>query len=1245
MNGIIQRLGSRAQISGKMLGLLSGVSLLAVSAVPAQAEDNALRIISLNTWGASTLVPEAAELLSSGNYDFITIQEYRNSYGADIQDKMSDRGAGDYALHSKGDTGMAWRDKDIISLSDDDEPVHVVVGGENGRPQTIIATEHLDYREDPFLHRIREAHELNDWAADKASPIIMTGDFNAGDVAERGLLEVVQQEFLMQRARETGNADYKTWALQYVARNHAIGSDKYAAAEAYIDGASDTAPDNLFTDETYPVAGNTPYTMNLLKKQYQILQNPEDRERFAPHKLADGSTTWPSVGEDDEAFKWPSWGRTQIDHFIVSRPYAKWWELTDAADDPYVGGVLDQDLSTTAGGTALSDHEPLAHEIRWKGPGVEEIGDGSGKVRLVFDAQTSDSAERAGEFRLSRNNHRTDVYLGQLSDDNGRPIYAQRPEVTEDRLGFLLANAVYDRHDPEAFQDELGLYVPADQQAIYADYLDRLTDTSNPEFFRNVLQDYFDAHRDEFPGIGGISDMSWQQWGDILMDYVDEDLAFETKPENPAWDELVATLGLDDPATRAALSAQTGLDFENDPFAPLKLALDCADAQHLSLQGARAMCVDDHERFRDIVVTAGKTVAIDEGAALGSADGLITLDNGGIRTAGPDDDWAKWTGPVTEIDKAIRFDGKGWIDISHPTVPVTALKAFSGEGTFEKRGLGTLLLTADSSGFAGNTLVNQGTLLVGDENGEGALGGSMTVNDGGILGGSGTVGSGAGSQVAIASGGTLSPGNSIGTLTIDGDLSFAAGSTFAVEVDPEAGRSDAVTVTGKASLGGGTLAHIGFDGIYDPRSTYTILSAAEMEGAFESVTSDFAFLTPDLLYDYDAGEIDLKLQRNDRDFASLAQTGNQAAVAESIEAIGFTAGNALYDAIVLLPEDDDFIRASFDQLSGEIHASVKTALIEESGIVRGAQSDRLRAAFGTVGASTAPVLAYGPDGVNLAAADQADGIAAWGSAFGSWNSFDGNANAAGMDSATGGLLVGADIPVLENWRVGAMAGYSHSSFDSDAHAASGSSDNYSLGLYAGSQWGGLGFRSGLAYTWHQIDTDRSVFIPGLSNALDSSYDAGTFQAFGELGYQFDLSGAALEPFANLAYVNLDSDGYNETGGAAALSGAGGSSDTTFTTVGLRVSSDFMVGATRAKASGMIGWRHAFGDTTPFATQSFAGSSPFTITGVAVAEDAAVVETGLDFDLSATTTIGVSYQGQFGDDVSYNGVNARLQVKF
>jgi subtilase-type serine protease len=1053
MNEFVRRGKSRAKVSRKVVELLGGVSLLVLTATPALAQDDTLRIISLNTWGKSSLAPEAVDLFTKGNYDIITIQEYNSSYGNDLGTKLLASEAGAFSLHAMGDKAVASRLPGTGGLGGVRQTPYVKLPANGGLPATIVATEHLNYYDNAFSYRVGQAKELNDWAGDEASPIILTGDFNAGDISERGLLEVVQQELLLTRARETGNTDYKAWALQYVARNHAIGSESYAAAEAYINGTSDTHPTGLFTDETYPVEGNTPYTLNILKKEFQILQNPQDRERFAPHKLADGSTTWPSIGEDDEAFKWPSWGRTQIDHFVVSRPYAKWWELADPANDPYTGGVVDQSVSTTAGGIPLSDHEPVAHEIRWIGPKVEEIGGGSGSVRLTFDAGTGGPGA-TDEFRLSRNNDRSDVYLGQLSDADGLPIYRKAEEISRDRLAFLFANSAYDRHDAAPFQQQLAPYVPDELKSIYEEHLTQLLDPSGPDYYRTVIQNYFDAHRAEFPGIDSIASMSWEQWGHILLNHVSGDLTFQTIPTDEAWEELWATLNLDDPATRALLGRQTGLDFENDPYAPLKMQLDCSNAQHLALQGARDMCVDDHGRFKDIVITGDKTVAIDEGAALGSSDGVVTLDNGGIRTAGPNDKWAEWTDPVTRIDKAIRLAGRGWIDVSHPTVPVELAQSISGPGSFEKRGAGvlelmavssytggttvqagtlragiegalvrgayiinggsldlggyglamsslsglggtlavgasaltldqagnttyagsiagsgavtkigdgTLALTGDSSGFSGVTSIGRGALLVGDAEGRGALGGSVDVLDGGRLGGSGRVGSGTGSEVAIASGGTLAAGNSIGTLTVDGDLAFAAGSRLAVEVNPKTGESDLVEVTGSAALNGGSVAHVGASGNYDLRSTYTILSAdGALVGKFDGVTSDFAFLTPDLLYDYDLGTVDLELLRNGRDFASVAQTRNQAATAKAIEGIGFDAGHAVYDAIAQMADDGERIRASFDQLSGEIHASAKSALIEESRIVRDAATNRIRAAFDGVAASAVPVLAYGP---------------------------------------------------------------------------------------------------------------------------------------------------------------------------------------------------------------------------------------------------------------------------------------------
>lgn len=560
----------------------------------------------------------------------------------------------------------------------------------------------------------------------------------------------------------------------------------------------------------------------------------------------------------------------------------------------------------------------------------------------------------------------------------------------------------------------------------------------------------------------------------------------------------------------------------------------------------------------------------------------------------------------------------------------------SGNGNFTKAGTGVLQLSGNSSGFAGATTVAAGVLSLERS---AVLGGTLMVTKDGTLAGAGTLGT-----ATIASGGTLAPGNSIGTMTVNGDLTFEAGSRFLVEANPGGTDSDLINVGGKALLNGGSVTHIGATGNYDLRSTYTILAAGQLTGTFETVTSDFAFLTPQLLYDYGAGKVDLELNRNERDFTSAALTRNQKEAANGIESIGFNAGNRVYDAIAQLPDDTGLIRASFDALSGEIHASARSALIEDSHFVRDAASDRIRAAFEGVGTASAPVLSYAGGAPELTSS-AGDGLAVWGRAFGAWGAFDSDGNAARLDRSTGGFIAGGDVALGEIARVGLLAGYSHTSLHVDDRASSGSADNYHLGAYAGAQHGPLGLRTGLAYTWHDLEIDRSVALPGFSDSLNSTYDAGTFQAFGELGYRLDTPAVSFEPFANLAYVNVRTDGFSESGGAAALSGSGGTSQTTFTTLGVRASTDLPIASAQMKVRGMFGWRHAFGETMPVSTHRFNGSGAFEIAGVPIATNAAIIEAGVDLAVTQAATLSLSYEGQFGGDARQNGFDATLQLKF
>ncbi len=143
--------------------------------------------------------------------------------------------------------------------------------------------------------------------------------------------------------------------------------------------------------------------------------------------------------------------------------------------------------------------------------------------------------------------------------------------------------------------------------------------------------------------------------------------------------------------------------------------------------------------------------------------------------------------------------------------------AISGTGGVLQFGTGNTILTAANT-YSGPTLVNGGTLSV-----NGSIASSpVFVNFGGTLGGNGTVG-----PTTVL--GTLSPGNSVGTLTVNGNLVFAAASLYMVEV--EGNTADRTNVSGTATLAG--TVGVSYLGGHPARS-YTILSAAGgRTGTFE----------------------------------------------------------------------------------------------------------------------------------------------------------------------------------------------------------------------------------------------------------------------------------------------------------------------------------------------------------------------------------------------------------------------------
>lgn len=571
--------------------------------------------------------------------------------------------------------------------------------------------------------------------------------------------------------------------------------------------------------------------------------------------------------------------------------------------------------------------------------------------------------------------------------------------------------------------------------------------------------------------------------------------------------------------------------------------------------------------------------------------------------------------------------------------------AIAGAGATTKLGAGTLALTGDSSAYTGATQVAAGTLQV-----DGKLGGQVLAASGATLSGSGTLGA-----VTIASGATLAPGSAnfpTGRMNVQGDLTFQPGAVYRVATTPD-GLASSVRVAGSARLAG-SVVQIGQNGDYAPSTTYTILTADNgVLGRFDGVSSNLAFLTPSLAYDSQRVNLTVNLKQVPSDgggtrpiqFVDAAASGNQRAVARSLQSLA--PDSALYRHVLNLP--DGMPAQAFDALSGEAHASAMSILQGATGAMAQMPLSRLRANLGAGWAPGAPTAQLGRG--DAASLPQPNAQPLWAQVFGNWTTLGGDGNAARTTQTDTGMILGGDVAVGAQWRLGGALGYTNSRSRTGDRASSADVDSYSVTLYGGRAFeagaGRINLSLGAAYTWHDVDTRRSTAAAGLDQTLKADYGASTGQVFGELGYAMPLNGRiTLEPFVGANFSDLRTRGFSESGGDAALRGESGHSRITTTTLGLHARSDFESAGARGAVQGTLGWRHAFGDRNPLSTMSFVqGGDTFSVTGAPVARDAAVVEFGVGIDVSKRTTVSALYGGQFGDGNRQNTGSLEVRYRF
>lgn len=570
----------------------------------------------------------------------------------------------------------------------------------------------------------------------------------------------------------------------------------------------------------------------------------------------------------------------------------------------------------------------------------------------------------------------------------------------------------------------------------------------------------------------------------------------------------------------------------------------------------------------------------------------------------------------------------------------------SGSGTFNKTGIGTLTLdrSVDDSHFEGTTNVRQGELVVNN-----VLNGSTNVGSDGMISGSGTINNL-----------TLHPWSFL-DVTLNGAQGVTSPLTLTGTQNHLNGAEVVATVNNLSSMvlqqhykttilrladaaqASGTLSDIALMDSNDSNAR-TLLDTAFLKGRVSEAQDGRSWI------------LDYVRMVN---FQVYAQDHNESQVGFILDHSTSSAGfvNALAGSNI---RTDEQVRGAYNSLSGEINASAKTAMVNDSFYVQEAVVDRLDCAGDALRAHT-------HDGKQQTSGycdvDPTRHVSVWGTVYGQKGGQSGGAaGAAHMGQSSVGWIMGADTGLKGGWRLGGLLAYGRDWFGvQSGRGSSAHANSATIGAYAGNAWhvGGLTknaaitFKGGLSYSWNMLHTNRRVTYGDYAGRLSSNNRTGTGQVFAETGYRMVFASESrlpleVEPFARMTYLNYNSTNFREHGADSALAVKGQNSSIGFSTMGVKLATSVTIGKVLFSPHVEAGYRRAFGRTNASVREGFSalgGGYGMSVQGTPLSINTAQINTGFAARLTDRIDVNVDYIGQYGGHQTSSGGSGNFSYKF
>jgi subtilase-type serine protease len=623
---------------------------------------------------------------------------------------------------------------------------------------------------------------------------------------------------------------------------------------------------------------------------------------------------------------------------------------------------------------------------------------------------------------------------------------------------------------------------------------------------------------------------------------------------------------------------------------------------------------------------------------------------------------------MVNAGKAVRGYGVFTADATLDTkgFSSTFSNDISGTGGLTKLGAGILTTTGNNT-FSGATFVDGGGLAI-----NGRHRSHIDVGVKGMLLGTGII------HAPVSVSGALAPGNSVGTLTIAGTLTMAAGSTYQVEVSSAgADRTNVVAGdagNGSASLSGGTVVTSYAEGTSVAKE-YVIVDAEGGLGGTRFAALGGAAPTgfsQSLSYSGNRALLNLALSMGNWSGLGSNQSGVAAAISDYFNrtgtlpsAFGALTGEGLaansgasgggaqqagmgFGAAFMGAIGGPDLGGQGGGASGDSAPSAYT----DNGISPAAERfGRLsyaaeELASGTDGATRAMRLQHRLDsGFGEGSPSRPERFSIWGASLGGGMSIAANAatGAAAVSGSLAGIASGFDY-AAGGTRAGIALGASWSSSVGAGGLGTAVSGNFSAGVRASHDFGRLYVAGAFAYGIHAVGTARSFG----GETYAAAFLGQSVTARAEAGWRFRTTAIDLFPFVAGSVGTFSAPAYSETGSGAgtfALAYQPSTAVETRSELGLRLNKVVAGSAGSATTfSGMVGWAHYF-SRGGNVTAGFANlpGTRFVTQGATGASDTALVSLGVAHRFANGVGLGLNADGEFGAGTI--GYSAKAQLRY